>query len=159
MAFEPTVADDAVLIARTDPTAPLGTYSRHPIVLDGYEWPSAEHYAQAMKFEPGTYFHRIREAPHPAIAAKLGNAWFRRRRRGWKAQRVTYMTRAIYTKCHAYPEVGEQLLATGERPIIECATYDYFWGCGRDGRGENQYGKLLTRVRDRLREEAANERS
>jgi ribA/ribD-fused uncharacterized protein len=145
---------DAVLIARIDPYELLGSYSPHAFTLDERTWSSAEHYAQATKFPPGEHFERIHAAPDPSTAARLGRAWFRRRRRGWRASLVTYMTRAIYTKCHTRPEGREHLLATGERPIIDC-TWDPYWGCSRDGRGYNHYGRLLERVRSKLREEAA----
>jgi predicted NAD-dependent protein-ADP-ribosyltransferase YbiA (DUF1768 family) len=37
--------------------------------------------------------------------------------------------------------------------LVESSNYDYFWGCGRDRRGENMYGKVLMNVREKLREE------
>jgi hypothetical protein len=147
--------EDAVLIVRDDPYELLGTSSPHGFRLDELDWLSAEHYYQAMKFPPGAHFTRIRAAAHPDAARKLGRTWLRRHRPDWKKNRVVYMTRAMYTKCHAHEAVAARLLATGEQPIIECSTFDFFWGCGRDGRGENAFGKLLMRVRARLREEAA----
>ena len=49
--------------------------------------------------------------------------------------------------------IAEALLATGDTHLIENNNYDYFWGCGRDRRGENMYGKVLMNVREKLREE------
>ncbi|MGV6806534.1 MAG: NADAR family protein, partial [bacterium] len=69
----------------------------------------------------------------------------------------TFMTRGVYTKFKTYPELAEQLLATGDNPIIENTQFDYFWGVGRDGRGENAYGKVLMSVRNKLREEAGQD--
>ena len=45
-------------------------------------------------------------------------------------------------------------METEEKDLAERGFTDYFWGCGRDGRGDNHYGKLLMRVRDKLRQEA-----
>ncbi len=131
----------------------FGSDVPHGFELDGRHWASAEHYMQATQFPPGEYFERVAGAPDPVTAAQLGKAWFRRRRRGWRANRVTYMTRAMYTKCHAWPEVRERLLATGARPLLDCTAWDHFWGCGRDGRGHNHFGRLLERIRSKLREE------
>lgn len=144
--------ENAVLVARQDPYEPLGSYSPHGFDLDGLHWLSAEHYYQATKYAPGDYFERIRAAANPTEASRLGEARFRRRLRDWKSNRVTYMTRALYIKCRAHDEIAAALLATGERPIIETSLYDYYWGCGRDGRGDNHYGRLLERIRTRLLE-------
>ena len=63
------------------------------------------------------------------------------------------MTRAIYTKCRSYPEIAKQLIDSHPNQIIENSQYDYFWGCGRDRRGQNYYGKILMAVRDKLMSE------
>jgi predicted NAD-dependent protein-ADP-ribosyltransferase YbiA (DUF1768 family) len=36
---------------------------------------------------------------------------------------------------------------------VETTLYDYFWGLGRDQRGHNTYGAVLTDVREKLQEE------
>ncbi len=63
------------------------------------------------------------------------------------------MTRGTYIKCLTHPEVKEALLATGDKVIVENSLYDHFWGCGRDQRGHNYYGKMLMDVRKRLRKD------
>lgn len=153
--FEPSDTGDAQLIVRSDVYELLGTCSPHGFRLDDRDWLSAEHYYQANKFAPGDYFDRIRAARHPEQARKLGEAWFKRKRSDWKSNRVLYMTRAMYTKCRAHEAVRKRLLETGNRRIIECSTFDFFWGCGRDGRGENQFGRMLMRIRDRLEQETS----
>ncbi len=140
-------------LSRIDPTNPLAAYSKHSFELDGEQWPSVEHYYQAMKFEEGEYRDSIRNATHPADAAKLGKSKKHGRRKDWDKVKVTYMTRATYIKCRTHPEVAAALLASGEKPIVETSQYDYFWGCGRDMRGNNAFGKMLMAVREKLREE------
>ena len=63
------------------------------------------------------------------------------------------MTRAVYIKCRTHEEVAAALLATGDQQIVESSQYDYYWGCGRDGRGHNAFGKVLMAVRDKLKQE------
>lgn len=62
----------------------------------------------------------------------------------------------------ALEDLGRQLLATGERQLVEAAGQDRYWGIGyrlkdgphlwQDKWGRNQLGKSLMAVRERLRE-------
>jgi ribA/ribD-fused uncharacterized protein len=152
MIFAPTPQDE-IRIARTDALEPLASYSKHGFDLDGEHWPSVEHYYQAMKFDDEDLRMQIRDAAHPEAAVKLAKKHRRQTRTDWKKIRETIMTRGVYIKCRTHPDVVEALLATGDEKILENSQYDYYWGCGRDGRGENAYGRVLMNVRDKLRDE------
>jgi predicted NAD-dependent protein-ADP-ribosyltransferase YbiA (DUF1768 family) len=65
------------------------------------------------------------------------------------------LTRAIYTRCLSNPASARALLETGNKRIVESSLYDYYWGCGRDGRGLNTYGEVLMDVREKLRSAGA----
>lgn len=151
------IPTDAILINRLDPNEILGSCSKHGLQLEDLYWPSAEHYYQATKYQGATK-EKIRTCDNPTQARKMGRSIFKRKRSDWKQIRVTVMTRAIYTKCRTHLEVTEALLETELKPLANNAFGEYFWGVGRDGRGENHYGKVLQNVRDRLRMEveAAN---
>jgi ribA/ribD-fused uncharacterized protein len=155
MALFPKLPDDAILLTRDDASNPLASYSKHSFELDGAEWPSVEHYFQAMKFADQALQARIRQQTHPRLAAKIAKWNFFKKRKDWKKIQRVIMTRGTYIKCKQYPEVAEQLLATGEQMIIEASLYDYYWGLGRDQRGHNYYGKLLMDIRQRLLQEKA----
>ncbi len=146
---------ELLTVNRDDVNDPLSAWSKHAFELDGAEWPSVEHYYQAMKFEDAGYREQIRHAEHPKQAVKLGHAKFKKRRKDWKKNSVTYMIRGTYTKCRTHREVADKLLESGEIKISNLTMYDYFWGSGRDMRGKNNYGKVLMAVRDKLNEEAA----
>lgn len=149
-------SDESVFLSRLDPAELMGTVSNHPIQLEDLVWPTVEHYIQAMQFESDDKREKIRMASSTDHARKLGKTgWFKRPRDDWQQLRSVYMTRAVYTKCRAFPEVADALLATGEKHLVESDQYDYYWGCGRDRRGDNIYGKVLMQVRDKLREEQA----
>ncbi len=145
---------ERIMLSRAETDHPLASYSKHGFELDGAEWPSVEHYYQAMKFEDADYREQIRAAAHPADAAKLGKSKRHGRRKDWDKVKETFMTRGTYIKCRTHPDVAQALLATGNKPIIETSQYDYYWGCGRDLRGDNVYGKVLMKVREQLRKEA-----
>lgn len=153
-----TVNEATIRMSRFDPDDPLASYSPHGFVLDGLEWKTAEHYYQATKFS-GAYFVRVSRQATPELATKTGDSIFARfigkRNNNWKEKRQVMMTRAVYTKCCRHPDVAAALLATGDKKIVDCSSYDYFWGIGRDGRGENTYGQVLMNVRNKLREDAA----
>ena len=150
---------ELLTLRRTDAENPLASYSHHPFELDGLEWPSVEHYFNAMLFVDSNYGEKIRNAASPQDATKLGKSWWHKKRKDWKQVRVTVMTRATYIKCRTYPEIGQQLLDSGDIEITEVSQYDYFWGVGRDQRGENAFGKMLMDVRKKLKEEQESEQA
>jgi len=145
--------EELFTLTRDDVNHPLASYSRHPFELDGAEWPSVEHYYQAMKFDDPEYREQIRQAAHPEQAARLGKSRKHKRRKDWKKTSTVVMTRGTYIKCRTHDEVAQALLDTGQLRIAELSMYDYFWGSGRDMRGKNNFGKVLMGVRDKLRSE------
>ena len=77
---------------------------------------------------------------------------------------------AIWHKFTQHRDLKEELLATGDADLIEvcyCCLFsphfrnihieiqnsdkDAFWGCGADGKGKNELGKALVRLRAQLR--------
>ena len=145
---------DSIRVSRDNANDPLASYSRHGFDLDGHHWPSVEHYFHGMKFNDQALQEKIRQAGHPKEARKLARRNFWKVRKDWKKIQRVVMTRGTYIKCRTHPEVAAALLATGEKTIVEESLYDHYWGCGRDQRGNNYYGKMLMEVRQRLREES-----
>lgn len=144
-----------VLVSMTDATDPLASFSRHSVTLDGAEWPSVEHYFHGMKFQAPELRELLLGATHPTDARKLAKQHRRHIRADWKQIEETVMSRGVYVKCRSHEDAAAALLATGDRRIMETSAYDYHWGCGRDGRGNNAYGKILMAVRGKLRERRA----
>lgn len=146
------VPENALLFNRLDPSEILGTCSDYGFELDGFYWPTVEHYYQAMKYE-GALQERIRSSNDAQKARKIGRRIFRKKRSDWKQVRPVVMTRGVYIRCRTHQVVADALLETGDTPIADNCFGEYYWGVGRDGRGENKYGKILEGVRTRLREE------
>jgi ribA/ribD-fused uncharacterized protein len=140
-------------LSRTDVNHLLSSYSELGFELDGSEWPSVEHYYQGMKFEKGELRESVRSTDHPEKAKKMVAANKGMVRKDWPQIREVIMTRAVYIKCRTHEAVAEALLATGDQQIVESSQYDYYWGCGRDGRGRNAFGEVLMAVRAKLMEE------
>ncbi|MEE2730670.1 NADAR family protein [Ketobacter sp.] len=147
---------NALYFSRSDADQLLGAWSPHPFQLEAREWPTVEHYFQAMKFADPAYQEKIRRAESPKQARKLGRTRFKKIRADWRKVKVVVMTRALYTQCRTYSHKAGALLDTGDQRLVENSSYDYFWGCGRDRRGTNMYGQVLMNVRNKLRQEASD---
>ncbi|NCC23526.1 MAG: NADAR family protein [Alphaproteobacteria bacterium] len=144
-------AETSLYVSMTDEENLLSAVSPRPFSLDDAVWPTAEHYVLAMPFEDPALRAEIRSALDPQQARKLAKRHKRHLRSDWESVRRVYMTRAIYTRCLSHPESAQALLETGDKRIVESSLYDYYWGCGRDGRGLNIYGEVLMDVREKLR--------
>jgi ribA/ribD-fused uncharacterized protein len=130
----------------------FSNFSHHPIDLDNKRWGTTEHYFQAQKF-PGTpQADKIRKAPSPKEAARMGRDRAFPLRPDWEKVKDDIMRRAVLKKFETHADAREVLLSTGDRKIIENAPNDYYWGCGSDGSGKNMLGKILMETRKILRQ-------
>lgn len=153
MALFENQPDDVLYFSMNDINEPMSRNSADAFLLDNRTWLTVEHYYQAMKFDTSEYQQKILAAVDSDTARKLGNAKFKRKRADFKKIRNTLMTRAIYTQAKTHSEIKHRILETGDRKLVENSQFDYYWGCGRDHRGDNNYGKILMGVRDKLNSE------
>jgi len=72
-------------------------------------------------------------------------------RQDWKQYNIKAMEIAVWHKFTQDRDLKEELLATGDAELIENSDKDAFWGCGADGKGKNELGKALVRLRAQLR--------
>ncbi|MFG2714159.1 NADAR family protein [Streptomyces goshikiensis] len=128
----------------------FSNFSAHGVDLDGYWWPTTEHYFQAQKFTGGRHAELIRRARTPLRAAELGRDRSKPMRRDWERVKDDVMRRAVAAKFRTHADIGAVLLATGDEEIVEDTTSDHYWGRGRTGTGKNMLGRILMRTRSRL---------
>jgi N-glycosidase YbiA len=132
------------------PHSSLSNFHPVTIVIDGLEYHSTEHYYQAQKFADEESRNRIRTAPSPHEAARLGRQ-LRGLRTGWDTDKITVMERALVAKFTQNDSCKRYLLSTGNRELVEDSRTDYFWGRGRNHTGLNMLGQLLMKTRADLR--------
>jgi N-glycosidase YbiA len=137
---------------REEPYGCFSNFSRHGIEMDGLWWMTTEHYFQAQKFRETDrlWFDKIREAKTPKEAANMGRDRSHPLRGDWEQVKDDIMHRAVLCKFETHAAIRDILLATGEELLIENAPGDYYWGCGKDGSGQNKLGQILMAVRERL---------
>ncbi len=137
------------------PYGDVSNFAKFGVALDGAWWPTAEHYFQAQTFEDPAHRERIRRASTAKQAADLGRTRAVPLRSDWDEARVEVMRRVVEAKFRTHAAPRDLLLSTGDRPLVESAPGDAFWGAGPDGTGENRLGRLLEELRARFRAETA----
>ncbi len=145
-----TQMENAYRFSRLDKNNPLSSCSEHPIVLEDNNWATCEHYVQARLLRSLAQAKKVEQMTTGEQAAAFAAPWYRRKVTDYKKLAPVLMTRALYTKIQMYEEVREALLAIDTPLIIESSQYDYFWGIGRDQRGENHLGKIWMNIREKL---------
>jgi N-glycosidase YbiA len=165
--WPPIPSDNRILYFDRDAAAFgfLSHFHPSPIVLDGLEWPTVEHYYQAQKSADPAYVEAIRAAYTPGRAKRLaappsaarrvsGQSWFRRNgalpRADWHEAKLDIMRRADLAKFGQNPDLAARLIATGDAQLIEDSPSEPFWGTGPDGTGLNWAGRVLMEVRVQL---------
>jgi ribA/ribD-fused uncharacterized protein len=136
-----------------------------PFTLDGLSYPSAEHFmmtAKALLFGGTSAADRIRAAPHPRAAKALGREVRGFDERHWAERRFDLVVRGNLAKFSQHTDLGNYLLGTGGRVLVEASPVDRAWGIGLaadDERatspehwpGLNLLGFALMEVRHQLR--------
>ncbi|MBW7981758.1 NADAR family protein [Enterobacillus tribolii] len=133
-------------------------------VVDGERYATAEHWMMVQKarlFNDETMAVRILAAASPAQAKRLGREVSGFDAVRWEQQRFGLVCEGNWHKFSQHPELGEFLLATGKRVLVEASPVDRIWGIGlaaddvraenpRLWNGLNLLGFALMQVRERL---------
>ena len=133
--------------------------------IEGDRYPTAEHYMMAEKarlFGDEDARLRILSAPDPAAAKSLGRIVEDFDEQLWVARRFEIVVRGNTAKFAQNPELGEWLVGTGDKVLVEASPRDTIWGIGLSGkdvraldlrtwRGLNLLGFALMQARTELR--------
>ncbi|CAF3321007.1 unnamed protein product [Rotaria socialis] len=137
------------------PHEPFGEFSNFysaSIELDGYVWPTTEHYFQAQKYiSDETHFKNVLQLATPREAYNYVRTYKSAVRSDWANVKDDIMFKACLAKFQQHPKLKELLLSTQDCTLVEHTTNDFYWGDGGDGSGKNQLGITLMKVRDYLK--------
>ncbi len=137
----------------SDPYGCFSNFSLHSVHLQGHSWPTSEHFYQAQKYHgiDQALCDQIRQTSTPEEAAALGRGSSVAVRNDWDHIKPQIMYTVVREKFTTHADIQAILLATDEELIVEDSPRDAYWGCGLDGKGQNQLGKILMQVRQEIR--------
>ena len=147
--------------------SPFSQWHRSSFTVDGITFTHAEQYmmhAKAMLFGDSEVAEQILATNSPRKQKSLG-----RKVRGfdqdiWERERENIVRVANRAKFTQNPGLKKKLMATGDTELVEASPVDRIWGVGltaddpriqdrKSWRGLNLLGKILTELRDELRDE------
>lgn len=148
-----------------------GIYSQwyHSIfTVDKVQYQCAEQYMMAEKarvFGDKESLQKILSVDDPRKQKQWGRFVKNYDDEVWSQLRFDVVVKGNYAKFSQNENLKKQLLATGDKVIVEASPYDKIWGIGlseHDERclyeeywkGQNLLGKAIMKVRDILREES-----
>jgi len=136
---------------------PFDNFSAHTVEIWAQVFYTAEHAFQWKKFEStdATLARQIKLAGSPWLVKKLSQT-SKKLRSDWADIKVGIMTEIFRAKAAQHDDVQQMLISTGTKTIVENSPVDSFWGCGKDGKGENKMGKILMKIRDELNNTVAS---
>lgn len=125
----------------------LSNYHICPVVFEGDTYPSSENAYQAAKvlWCDRSLFWKCtpNEAKKHGQTTKPPVDWFNKN--------LDIMEAILFDKFTRNLDLRQKLLETGEKYLEETNWWnDQFWGVC-DGKGENRLGKLLMKIRDRIK--------
>eukprot|EP01112_Ceratiomyxa_fruticulosa_P013076 TRINITY_DN3658_c0_g3_i1.p1 TRINITY_DN3658_c0_g3~~TRINITY_DN3658_c0_g3_i1.p1 ORF type:complete len:582 (+),score=89.91 TRINITY_DN3658_c0_g3_i1:204-1748(+) len=128
--------------------------SRHEIEIEGKKWATVEHYLQAQRFLLPHHQNEVARLKDPAMCANLinhpsTNSW--PTRRDYKENRCNILLAALTAKFTQHLDIQKILLETKGSTLVFDSKVDLFWGFNTIiNKGENNLGKALMTVRDKL---------
>lgn len=129
-------------------SAGFSNFTYHPVIIEDFgSFYTSEAAIQAYKNPTDKeYVEKQENTINPIISKALGRKT--ELRKDWVdvCDKIAY--KIIHAKFNQNPELKENLMRTGLRPIVQHTRTDHFWGDGGDGTGRNKLGKILTNLRE-----------
>ncbi|KAH9482265.1 N-glycosidase [Psilocybe cubensis] len=139
-----------------DQSSPLNgflSHSQYRVLYRNQTYPTALHLHEAMKFTDTKpeIAEIIRNLPNIHDVYPTAQHYQEYMRNDWQHKCVEFMEEVVYLKTRQHPDLRALLMNTGYADIEYIDKNDSFWGTGPTNDGQNHLGKIMTRVRERLR--------
>lgn len=134
-----------------DPGGFLGNFWRARMFIYGRWWNWVEAPYQAQKTNVLAEQKLIWESTKPMEARNLGQKVTIRP--DWDEVKRSVMKECCLAKFLQHPDLRKQLMETGDITLIEDSPVDWYWGCGKDGTGQNVLGQVLMEIREEIKDE------
>ncbi|KAG2013146.1 GTP cyclohydrolase II [Coprinopsis cinerea AmutBmut pab1-1] len=130
-------------------------HSPHRVVYGHQTYPTATHVHEAMKYidQHPQLAERIRNCENVLDVYPISAEISGFQRPDWGNVFLDKMEEVLRLKFSQHPNLRELLMGTWPRELIYADPLDDFWGEGPEARGRNELGKVLMRVRDRMKAE------
>ncbi|KAF8076853.1 hypothetical protein FPV67DRAFT_1406118 [Lyophyllum atratum] len=124
-------------------------HSPHPVFHEGQEYPTAAHLLEALKFLPDhpEIAERIRQCDDTEEVYQLSAEYAQHENPDYAPSIVDTMQKVISLKFKQHADLRYKLWNTDPAPLRYNDPSDSFWGIGPTGRGRNELGAVLERVR------------
>ncbi len=134
-----------------DPGGFMSNFWKARMFIDGRWWNFVEAPYQAAKTLDPAQKQAIWEAEKPMEARNLGQEVTMVP--NWDQIKRQVMKDCCMAKFLQHADLRKQLMDTGNEVLIEDSPVDWYWGCGKDGTGQNVLGQVLMEIRSELQGE------
>ena len=142
----------AIKFYRTkEPYGFMGNYFKARFFIYGRWWSFVEAPYQAAKTDVQSEKDEIWAAVKANDSRLLGQKVTMRP--DWDQIKRSVMKECVLAKFLQHADLRKQLIETGDEILIEDSPIDAWWGCGKDGTGQNVLGQILMEVRGELKGE------
>ena len=134
-----------------DPHGYMSNYKRARFFIYGRWWNWVEAPYQAQKTLDPLEQEAIWQAKSNNDSRLLGQKVTMRP--DWDEIKSNIMYECCLAKFLQHKDLRDQLISTCDEELIEDSPIDSWWGCGKNGEGRNELGKILMKIRGELKGE------
>ncbi len=128
-----------------EPYGYLNNFRKAPMFIYNAWFKNVEAAYQSRKTNNPDEREAIRLTSHPMTARDLGQKVTIIS--NWDEIKYSVMAECVLAKFVQHRDLRERLLSTGSEYLIEDSPADSWWGCGADGKGANNLGRILMATR------------